>query len=112
MNENEEELEMMKNQLKEERVLLSQVDDVVNEKLNSRIFRRKLKKDHFEEIGVNVAMYMRKLMDRLVEKGDLEGALMASSLNKYIAVELEDIWTNYLLQIDLARKDPYRDLIK
>jgi len=105
------EMEYLRETFKMEKVIIHEVDEQVKQKLKARGIKKRLKKHTIDEFGANTTYYFRKIMDRMIERGDFEGALMISSLNKIVAIGLEDIWTNYTIQLDLIKKNPHEDLM-
>jgi len=92
-------------------VILHELGDLLNSKVRSRKLEERLQKSDIESFGGKVTMYLKKISESLVNQGCLENAMMLMTINKIMAVELEDVYASYQVQLERHRKNPEKDLI-
>jgi len=92
-------------------LILHELGDLLNSKVRSRKLEERLQKSDIETFGGKVTMYLKKIAESLVNQGCLENAMMLMTINKIMAVELEDVYASYVVQLERQRKNPEKDLI-
>ena len=91
-------------------LMFHELGEILNNKIKSRKLEEKLKKSDIESYGEMMSMYLKKIAEGLVNQGCPESAMMLMTINKIMALELEDVFTSYVIQLELAKKN--RDLLE
>ena len=86
-------------------VIFHELGEILNKKLKSRKLEEKLKKSDIESHGEMVSMYLKRIAEGLVHQGCSESAVMLMTMSKIIALELEDVFTSYVIQLELSKKN-------
>lgn len=92
-------------------LLFSELGEMLEQKIQYRPLNEKMKKEQIEDFGTKVAMYLKRIGEGLTKQGNPETALMLMTLNKILALELEDIFASYVFQIKILKQNPEKELI-
>ena len=86
-------------------ILLNDIEDVIDKKLKYINKKKKLSKDEIEGFGVRFSMYLRKVAEGLLKQGNPHDALIMTALNKILALELEEMFASYIIEINILKRD-------